>query len=277
MIIRVLRKEQSFTVLDNQLLSDNQLSFKARGILAYLLSKPPSWNPCIAELAAQGQEGRAAITSALRELKRAGYAWMETTRSEDGKHAAGRCWVISETPSQSNDFPRKQKTCVLGHSPLINKEEEKRNMDGAAAAVPIRECEGFDVLPKPTSGKAGKFARSFARWSVRNRLHVGQKGSTKYGWKPSQIQAWTRQAKDLLDQLDQDTGRLRQVWKWYQQHWNDDYIPQARSVRTFAEKFTRIETSMKKLAAVEHKSMDEESEGELVTDGKWTYVRPIKK
>ena len=40
MIIRVIRHEQNFTVIDNACQRDLTLSFKATGLLAYLLSMP---------------------------------------------------------------------------------------------------------------------------------------------------------------------------------------------------------------------------------------------
>lgn len=75
----VLRKQQkgSYTNIDNDLIDDGRLSFRARGIAAYLMSKPDDWEIRINHLTAHAQEGKAAIQSAIRELAELGYLMRE--------------------------------------------------------------------------------------------------------------------------------------------------------------------------------------------------------
>ena len=72
-------------MIDNRTLGDTSLSFRARGVLAFILSKPDHWRTSAANLARQAQEGRDAINTALGELEAAGY--LERRRSQD---SAGR-------------------------------------------------------------------------------------------------------------------------------------------------------------------------------------------
>lgn len=76
------RLTDRFTILDNSVINDNRLSFRARGVLIWLLSKPADWRTRSEAIAAQSpKEGREAIRSAMRELRDAGY--MVTERVQD--------------------------------------------------------------------------------------------------------------------------------------------------------------------------------------------------
>ena len=68
----------------NEVARDSRLSYKARGILIEILSRPDNWETSADALAASGPDGRTAVLSGLRELREAGY--LETTRQrlEDG-------------------------------------------------------------------------------------------------------------------------------------------------------------------------------------------------
>ena len=73
MIIRAARPHQNYTVVHNELIEDQSLTWKARGILIYLLSKPDHWRTTAAHLASQSPEGIHSVRAALQQLERAGY------------------------------------------------------------------------------------------------------------------------------------------------------------------------------------------------------------
>lgn len=80
MIVRSKPTAQ-YTTVPNGTLRDTTLSFRARGILTYILSMPADWTITAAVLATRGTEGRDAVRMALRELRDAGY--IVTTRHQD--------------------------------------------------------------------------------------------------------------------------------------------------------------------------------------------------
>ena len=79
-------------MIDNRPLRDDRLSWKARGLLAYLLSQPHDWKINAKHLASIGPDGPRAIQSGLKELAAIGYAKLET-----GGRSGGRNWLIYET------------------------------------------------------------------------------------------------------------------------------------------------------------------------------------
>jgi len=62
-----------YTSMDNRIFEDPALSWQAKGVLAYLLSRPSNWKACLEHLMTVGQNGKSATRSAMRELIEAGY------------------------------------------------------------------------------------------------------------------------------------------------------------------------------------------------------------
>lgn len=93
-----LRKRRSgyFVQIPRETIRDRSLSWKARGLLAFLLDMPEGWDVRSPWLAEQGKEGKDAVQSGLRELRRAGYYRLERRRLLDGTITMGT--AISETP-----------------------------------------------------------------------------------------------------------------------------------------------------------------------------------
>tara|TARA_R110000803_G_scaffold155916_1_gene220487 strand:- start:145 stop:792 length:648 start_codon:yes stop_codon:yes gene_type:complete len=72
MIVRSTRADH-YLVIANSTIRDRSLSWRARGLLAYLLSMPDGWQTNSRHLSTQAKEGRDAVRAALAELERAGY------------------------------------------------------------------------------------------------------------------------------------------------------------------------------------------------------------
>ncbi len=92
-----LAKTERFLVVDNALFEDARLSWEARGVMGYLLSKPDNWQARVYDLMAHGPAGSHKIGRILNELERAGYLRRERVVLADGTFD----WVTSiyEAPS----------------------------------------------------------------------------------------------------------------------------------------------------------------------------------
>ena len=65
--------KDNFTRIQNTLLNDETISFKAKGLLVYLLSKPENWNVNIKRLTGSSLDGQCSTRAGLKELEQAGY------------------------------------------------------------------------------------------------------------------------------------------------------------------------------------------------------------
>lgn len=85
MIRRAPRPDGNFTVLSNSVLRDQRLSYKARGLLAYILSMPDNFRFTVELLTRTSPDGRQSVISGMRELREAGYLTIRRHQTSDGR------------------------------------------------------------------------------------------------------------------------------------------------------------------------------------------------
>lgn len=85
---RLHLKEKGFTTLDNGFLHRTDMTLKAKGLLAYMLSLPKDWNYSIAGLCTCCKENETAIRSGLKELQDLGY--LVVTKLNPSETESGR-------------------------------------------------------------------------------------------------------------------------------------------------------------------------------------------
>ena len=95
-ILRVPKREKYFKVA-NSVFSDSRLSWEARGVMGYLLSKPDDWQVRLHDLIRQGPAGEHKMRRILRQLEAARYLHRERFRRADGTF--DWFFVIFEDPS----------------------------------------------------------------------------------------------------------------------------------------------------------------------------------
>jgi len=89
----------NFTTISNDLIKNQELSWKARGILIYILSLPNDWDINLEEVAKHSMvDGYAAFKSGWKELEAKGYVRREKVRNDKG--------VIVEWQTYIADYPQ---------------------------------------------------------------------------------------------------------------------------------------------------------------------------
>ena len=75
-----IEKNQNYTVMSNHHLRDRNLSYKAKGLLSFMLSLPDDWDHSLAGLCSISKESRDGIRSILKELQEHHYIEIEKAR-----------------------------------------------------------------------------------------------------------------------------------------------------------------------------------------------------
>lgn len=83
--MKKILKDGPFNRISRDVITNKELSLKAKGLLTLILGLPDNWVFTIVGLQEYVQEGREALLSAMRELIEKGYAVRETRRTQDGR------------------------------------------------------------------------------------------------------------------------------------------------------------------------------------------------
>ena len=107
-IFRTAKRENPYAQIDKTVLNDQRLSWKAKGLMAFLLSKPDNWEINVQNLIRQSTDGKEAVYSGIKELGNFGYIVRVESRNQ-GRFARIE-YLIYENPQLINpqnpaDFP----------------------------------------------------------------------------------------------------------------------------------------------------------------------------
>lgn len=110
-VIICAKRDDPFARIPKTILDDPALSWRAKGVLCYLLGKPPGWKCRAADIIKHATEGKAAVWAALKQLRKVGYAQLVQIRDGGGR-VVEWVWKISDSPifqSPDTDFQHLEK------------------------------------------------------------------------------------------------------------------------------------------------------------------------
>lgn len=90
--------QKRFTTVDNAVLNDTNLSWKAKGLFVYLWSQADEWEFYETEVVKHSTDGIRSMRAGLHELEEKGY--LSRKRERVGNRLRGSIWLLSETPQK---------------------------------------------------------------------------------------------------------------------------------------------------------------------------------
>lgn len=88
-----------YTVIDNAVIEDTKLSWKAKGLFTYLWSRPDNWNFYASEVAKHSKGSRDQVLTGLAELEASGYLRRSRKRDKNGHLTSQNEWLLSQEPN----------------------------------------------------------------------------------------------------------------------------------------------------------------------------------
>lgn len=166
----ILRRHLSsgYTVLPTATLEDSRLSFRARGILAFLVAKPDDWQVRAESIAKMGKEGRDAVQAALRELRNCGYYRVITERLSDGRliritevYDTAQDWAAEEYARQVVRRVERRLKAEAEQSPQAVEDEGAETEDGFSGV-------GSPGVGEPAAGSSGFLVSNHTNYPQQN-------------------------------------------------------------------------------------------------------------
>jgi predicted transcriptional regulator len=108
--MKIKKENINFTQVSNELLLDKRVSAKAKGIYAYLYSRPDDWDFSVDRIANDFKDGYKAINGGIKELEELGYIARE-------KQTNGRNYYYIYQKPQKKAQPAKTASRQKGNQP----------------------------------------------------------------------------------------------------------------------------------------------------------------
>lgn len=157
--LRVARRRR-YTQVDRRSVNDAQLSFRARGLLVWLLDKPDDWAVDSTSISEHASEGRDAIRTALRELELGGYLvrskrqgdlgrWLTETLVYEHPDLRPDAWESVPGPTPGNPTPGEPTVGgPVAKGPKTETENSSSSHEAEAEARQSaeRDGHGFELL-----------------------------------------------------------------------------------------------------------------------------------
>ena len=145
-IIRV-RKTERYFVASNEPFNDARLSWEARGLMGYLLSKPNNWQVRTTDLKNKGPAGEDKIKRMLAELREYGYMNRIRVQREKGHFD----WIteVYESPSE-NPNPSRAVRVTIGGKPTSGRATSGKPPD----IVKTKEVKTKAIKTKSSRGRS---------------------------------------------------------------------------------------------------------------------------
>lgn len=81
----LIKLTNDFTVTPNEILNNDKLSLKAKGLWVYLNSKPNGWNYSVNGTVKQNKDGYDSVSSGMKELENEGYLVRKPNKGNNGE------------------------------------------------------------------------------------------------------------------------------------------------------------------------------------------------
>ena len=199
-------KNNPYFQMNRAAVHDETLSYKALGILVYLLSKPDNWETRLSDLVNRHADGRESVRSGLKELEDAGYLKRSQERGEDGQFSSGTVDVY-EKPSSENP--------ITVNSPLVINDvlvsnEKTTNEESEFGKVIGYYQDNIGVLTPIIGDKIKDACEEFSSsWIIEAIEEATTREKRSWSYVMGCLKNWKREGKSTAEKQEEPKVRVK--------------------------------------------------------------------
>lgn len=267
--------ESGFFQMRNEAVRDERMSYKAKGVLAALLSNQSGrWISHISTLKRFSSEGETAIRSALKELEEAGYLMRVFYVDRKTKQRRGSFWAYTDYPGQFEidehlQFLEENGMEVQGGSfkpKYLNGVVEQEsttpekpymgnlnmaNLDMGNQSLKIKINKNTNLkniyLSDPENpNKKSIQEKTIELLPLAERLAGIIRQEKNINVTSQKIHSWANEIRKLIKTDGVSQPRIEAALEWYSKNIGGQYVPVIESGASLRQKFVKLEDAMKR-------------------------------
>ncbi|WP_410973770.1 DnaD domain-containing protein [Bacillus paranthracis] len=207
-----VNKDKSYTTINNTGLKDTRLSWKAKGILAYILTLPDDWIFYMEEVTKHSKDGIASLKAGMKELKECGYVKRFPIKGEDGKISKWET-IIYEVPQVEKPLVENQlvekpsvENLPVENQPLLNTKElstnkQNTNIQSSSSIFSFYE-NNFGILNSFIAESISQWVNDTSEELVQAAMERALKQQKKWNYAEGILKQWVNNNVKTLKDVD---------------------------------------------------------------------------
>lgn len=227
-VFNIINDADNYVRIHNKTISDKRLSWKARGILAFLLSRPKTWQTYMSEVVKHSTDGKDSLYSGIKELEKYGYIVKCRKYNHEKKRIDGIDYFVYGKPHQQPEYQHAGKQ-HLGNPPLLKTNRiKKNNKNMGDKNRHLIDTTTFDE-----------------KLAIRLKIAIDNKGKLN---RTSKQSTWERELTNIRIKNKYTKKHMKTIVLWYIKNIDKKYTPQIYKIKDLSDKFKRIKDAMKRQA-----------------------------
>ncbi|HFJ9455951.1 TPA: DnaD domain protein [Bacillus cereus] len=207
-----VNKSKNYTTINNTGLRDERLSWKAKGILAYILSLPDDWVFYMEEIATHAKDKISSLYSGMKELKKHGYVKRFPVKDGKGKIIKWET-IVYEVPQEENphveipqmDIPQMENPYIENQTLLNtnkqNTNKQNTNIQSSSSIFSFYE-NNFGILNTFIAESISQWINDTSKELVQAAMERALKQQKKWNYAEGILKQWINNNVKTLKDVD---------------------------------------------------------------------------
>ncbi|MGM0260446.1 hypothetical protein [Enterococcus sp. AZ102] len=226
-------KTSNYSMIHNQILRRNDISWKAKGIMCYILSLPDDWVIYLEELSNHATDKITSFKSGWKELQEAGYVRRYPVKNEKG--------VITEWRTEVREYVDISTTSPQSGYPLVDDPLMDKPLVENQPLLSTNNTNDLNILNTDNTKTCQKYSDEHFR--LASLLHSNLKNDFKKEMEKADLDKWADTIRLMEEQDERTIQQIEYVLNWLPT--NDFYFKTIRSPKKLREKIELIFVEIK--------------------------------